>query len=355
MIRLQVIKKSFRFRFNARTSRGLMKDRVCWFLKVSVDGQPEITGLGEVAPLEGLSLENTTQIENELLLLKDSLNRQGRPAVLEPKSIEEFYGLRQFCSSIRFGAVSALLDLFNGGTRKIFESPFFEGSPISINGLVWMDGAAEMLESAEKKINEGFNCVKIKVGSLQFEEECSIIEQLRLKYGRDRLTIRLDANGAFNPGEAELKLKKLAEYDIHSIEQPLNFGDTLKFSQLLRTSPIPVALDEQLIGKYTTQQKSDLIENLKPAFLVIKPGLTGGFSESMEWISLADHYNLGWWITSALETPVGLNAIAQFTSQFQPELPQGLGTGNVFENLFDHPLVVENGFLVLKKDQEWGF
>jgi len=332
-----------------------MKDRDCWFLKVSFDDQPEITGLGEVAPLEGLSLENNIRIESELIRLKDSLKMQGRPADLEPVTVEEFYGLRQFSSSIRFGAVSALLDLFNGGNSKIFDSPFFDGSPISINGLVWMDDADQMLESAEKKIKAGFNCIKIKVGSLRFEDECSMIEQIRLKYGVDRLTIRLDANGAFSPGEAESKLKKLSEYGIHSIEQPLNFNDTLQFPQLLKTSPIPVALDEQLIGIYTKQQKIELIKTLQPAFLVIKPGLTGGFAEAKEWISLAEASETGWWITSALESPVGLNAIAQFTSQFQPELPQGLGTGNVFEDLFEHPLVVENGYLVLKKDQKWSF
>jgi len=355
MIRLQVTKKTFRFSFKARTSRGLMKDRDCWFLKVSFDDQPEITGLGEVAPLEGLSLENNTRIESELIRLKDNLKIQGRPDDLKPVTIEAFYGLSQFSSSVRFGAVTALLDLFNGGNRKIFDSPFFDGSPISINGLVWMDDADQMFESAEKKIKAGFKCIKIKVGSLRFEDECSMIEQIRLKYGVDKLTIRLDANGAFSPGEAESKLKKLSDYDIHSIEQPLNFSDSLKFPHLLKASPIPVALDEQLIGIYTTSQKTEIIKTINPAFLVIKPGLTGGFAEAEEWISLALENGSGWWITSALESPVGLNAIAQFTSQFQPVLPQGLGTGNVFENLFEHPLAVENGYLVLKKDQKWGF
>ncbi|MFZ9981743.1 MAG: o-succinylbenzoate synthase [Cyclobacteriaceae bacterium] len=355
MIHLEVIKRTFRFRFNAKTSRGLLKDRVCWFLKVSFAGQPEVTGLGEVAPLEGLSSEGIPQVENELLLLKEVLKTGNKFSFVDPSAIETYYGLWKFSSSIRFGAVTALLDLFNGGNKRIFDAPFSEGIPIPINGLVWMDEARIMLENAEKKISEGFNCIKLKVGSLQFEEECSLIEQLRLKYGSDRLTIRLDANGAFSHGEVESKLNRLAQYDIHSIEQPLNPKDTLKYPQLLKLSPVPVALDEQLIGNYSLQKKSQLLQALMPAFLVIKPGLTGGFSEAREWISLAEDLKIGWWITSALESPIGLNAIAQFTSQFHPDLPQGLGTGNVFENPFEHPLRVENGFLTLKKDQKWGF
>lgn len=354
MIRMQVIRKTFRFRFNARTSRGIMDDRTCWFLKVSLPDQPEISGLGEIAPLEGLSLEDAGQVEKELVLLQAALNIPGRPSGKDPESVEEFYSLQNFSSSVRFGAVSALLDLLNGGTGKIFESPFYDGTPVAINGLVWMDGATEMLESAGKKIEEGYHCIKIKVGSLQFEQECSILEKLRLKYDAEQLTIRLDANGAFSPADLDRKLKKLAEYDIHSIEQPLNKHDTLKYPNLLKSAAIPVALDEQLIGNYTGREKKELLQLTNPAFLVIKPGLTGGFVGSQEWISIAGELNIGWWITSALETPVGLNAIAQFTSLYNPVIPQGLGTGNVFEDLFEHPLLVKNGFLTLKTNLTWG-
>ena len=249
----------------------------------------------------------------------------------------------------------ALLDLYHGGERKVFDSPFFQGNAIPINGLIWMADTANMLYHAEKKIREGFNCIKFKVGGLDFDDECMLLRNIREKYPADRLIIRLDANGALGLEDVHQKLTRLSEFSIHSIEQPVKPLLWLQNPELLHDSPIPVALDEQLIGRFTLGEKKRLLQKLRPAFLVLKPGLIGGFVETGEWISVAEELSIGWWMTSALESPLGLNAIAQFTSIYHPTLPQGLGTGQVFSNLFSHPLEVEDGKLSLNSSKNWGF
>lgn len=355
MYSVQIIKKTFAFSFEAKTSRGIMSDRACWFLRIHQLDQPEIFGTGEIAPLSGLSLENEAQIENELRIFKADLESCKTALNADLKFIEEEFAISQFSSSVRFAAVMALLDLYHGGTRKVFDCRFLRGQPLPINGLVWMAEIPAMLKQAHAKIKEGFDCIKFKVGGLNFEDECKLLKEIRSHFPPDQLTIRLDANGAFGSQDVLHKLEKLSAFSIHSIEQPLRPADWINRPNILRNSPIPVALDEQLIGQFSNGLKQSLLNELNPDYLVLKPGLIGGFIETREWISLAEVNKIGWWITSALESPIGLNAIAQFTSTFNPEIPQGLGTGQVFSNLFSHPLEVSNGKLVLNSVKLWGF
>ena len=331
-----------------------MPDRVCWFVKISSLEHPQVFGIGEVGPLFGLSLESQHQVEQELEALPSIFKNVQSPLSDDPLLIEQIVGISSLSSSLRFGVVMALLDLYHGGKKKYFESAFCDGKPLPINGLVWMADATTMLEKAVEKVEQGFSCIKLKVGSLDFDQECNVLQAIRSRYSSRDLTIRLDANGAFTPQDVEEKLKFLSDFQIHSIEQPLKPADQWNHPELGFKSPIPVALDEQLIGRFSSNEKESLMDRLRPSYLVLKPGLVGGFVECREWISIAQKRGVGWWITSALETPLGLNAIAQFTALFDPQLPQGLGTGQVFEELFDHPLVVKQGYLSLKSPQKWG-
>lgn len=355
MYKIQIIKKTFAFSFEAKTSRGAMPDRTCWFLKINSHDQPEIFGTGEIAPLPGLSLENDYQVENELKILKSTIESCAKTLTADVDLMEVQFALNQFSSSVRFAAGMALLDLHHGGIRKIFDCSFLSGEPLPINGLIWMADIPVMLQQAHTKIREGFDCIKFKVGGLNFEDECRLLKEIRRNYSPEQLTIRLDANGAFGLKDVNQKLEKLAAFSIHSIEQPLKPADWLLKPGLLKDPPIPVALDEQLIGQFSDHQKQTLLKELKPDYLVLKPGLIGGFTETRDWISLAESNQIGWWITSALESPVGLNAIAQFTSTYHPIIPQGLGTGQVFSNLFTHPLEVFGGKLSLNLAKNWGF
>ena len=314
-----------------------------------------MVGTGEIAPLPGLSLENDEQVEQELASVTRLLENADVSLTSEVEELESRFHLKKFSSSLRFGVVMALLDLYHGGVRKIFDSPFFNGQPVPINGLVWMADMESMLNQARIKISDGFDCIKFKVGGLDFEEECRMLNRIRSDFPSEILTIRLDANGAFGTKDVHHKLERLAMYTIHSIEQPVKPREWLMNPELLLDSPIPVALDEQLIGHFSLEQKRDLMSILKPSFLVLKPGLIGGFSETNQWIELAVEQNINWWLTSSLESPVGLNALAQFVSLYDPSIPQGLGTGQIFDDLFSHPLIVKDGKIWLNALKKWGF
>src|SRR5258706_11569841 len=236
-------------------------------------------------------------------------------------------------SSITFALETALLDLLHGGKRIIFKNKFMEQTPIPINGLVWMGGLDFMLQQVEIKIRDGYKCVKLKVGGLDFEKECDVLQYIRRKYFRDNIVIRLDANGAFKKEEALQKIQNLKRFQVHSIEQPIKPG-LPEMEQLCRESPIPIAFDEELIGIDNREQKEALLRKLKPHFIILKPTLHGGLSGCEEWIQLAMKNNIGWWMTSALESNIGLNAIAQFASRHPIEIPQGLGTGQIYTNIF---------------------
>jgi o-succinylbenzoate synthase len=351
MLKAELQKQIFEFSFNARTSRGAMKDKTSWFIRLT-DTATGISGIGECGPLPGLSPELTPEFEDRLNQLVELINQKQLPVLAKPelKSVSEWIikNLNQhsLSSSEVFALETALLDLANGGQKLIFNNSFTEGVPIPINGLIWMGGLDFMLQQIEIKIRDGFTCLKLKVGSHDFEKECDVLQYIRRKYFRENITIRLDANGAFKPEEALDKLNRLARYEIHSIEQPIKPGHEF-LPELCRQSPIPVALDEELIGVNGTQNRVELLHRAKPAYLILKP------TSCAEWIELAEITGCGWWITSALESNIGLNAIAQFTANYPITLPQGLGTGMIYTNNVEGPLVVQAGNLISDKDLNW--
>lgn len=349
-LQASVTKKVFEFNFAARTSRGRMKDRTAWFIKLWDNANPSVFGLGECAPLPGLSVDDRPDYEevlssvvrnvssltlNTALCLKDA-------AALVPAGFP----------SILFGLETAVLDLQHGGNRIIFNNSFLQSKPIPINGLVWMGDLDLMLQQASIKIAEGFRCIKIKVGGINFEKECDILNYIRKKYYREEITLRLDANGAFKVDEALYKLHDLSKFKIHSIEQPIKPKQP-ELEELCRKSPIPIALDEELIGLSTAEEKKDLLLKAKPQFIIIKPSLHGGIQGSQEWISIAESFNIGWWITSALESNIGLNAICQLTANYPVSIPQGLGTGTLYENNFESPLEVVRGEIRYNAQESW--
>jgi O-succinylbenzoate synthase len=354
-LRATFIRKTFHFNFDARTSRGTMKERTSWFLKFSDDRLQNIEGIGECAPLPGLSAELNDSYEERIGRLVENINNLDIDVI--PKTLE---AIDEFLSQLKFdindasiltGVEMGLLDLANGGTRKIFESSFITGKPIPINGLIWMGGMDMMLQQIEIKIRDGFRCIKLKVGGLDFEKECDILQYVRRKYFRDNIVIRLDANGAFKPDDAPYKLKELSKFGIHSIEQPIKRGHE-SLAELCATSPIPVALDEELIG-CPASDRQNLLARIKPPFIVLKPTLHGGFSGVADWIDIAGKLGIGWWLTSSLESSLGLNALAQFVALYNPQLPQGLGTGAIYDDNFPSPLRVSGQNLVFNPRETW--
>ena len=329
-------KYTLQFRFPAGTSRGVLHEKESWFIRIADTERPGLYGYGESAPLPGLSPDARPDFEE---ILSMACQRAG----MYNFSPEELP--RRF-PSIRFGIETALKDLEGGGRRILFPSSFTAGREgIPINGLIWMGDPSFMREQIRQKISEGYRVLKIKVGALDFDEELRLLKHIREEYVAERPEIRLDANGAFSPGEAPGKLKRLAEYDIHSIEQPLAPGQHEAMARLCETSPVPVALDEELIGIFDNSERIRLLDLVRPAYLILKPTLLGGFGACEEWITLANERDTGWWITSLLESNAGLNAIAQWTHTLGNPLPQGLGTGMLFTNNLESPLHIREGHL----------
>lgn len=347
-LQLTVDKKVFRFRFNARTSRGDMPERVCWFLTIRAeDGS---SGIGEAAPIFGLSRETQADVERDLIVLAHQIAGISSDELTTLVN-QPFF--EQLSPSVRMALEMAALDLSNGGIRKYFDSPFWRGEPMAINGLVWMDSLVAMKQQAFEKLEAGFSCIKIKVGAHDHEGECDLLAEIRKHpLGKDA-TLRLDANGAYGEADALDRLRDLAAFRIHSVEQPVRSGNPDLMGRICRESPIPVALDEELITARDMKGKKDLLRTLRPAFVVLKPSLLGGFKETRQWLESAVEEGIGWWITSALESPLGLHAIAQFTSGFNPGLPQGLGTGAIFQQESVNPLIAEKGRIRYEKAISW--
>ena len=342
-------KKVFNFNFKARTSRGLMKDKTSWFIRLEDTIKPGVFGFGECGPLPGLSADDIPDFETQLWNIIDQINASsitGTDYATVAPLIPDGY------SSIVFGIETALLDLRHGGKHIIFPNTFIEGRPIDINGLIWMGDMDFMMDQINKKVALGFRCIKLKVGGLDFERECDILNYIRKRYFRENITIRLDANGAFKIDDVLYKLTELASFDIQSIEQPIKHGQE-EMEELCRKSPIPVAFDEELIGITPSTDKQELLERLKPQYIVLKPTLHGGLASCAEWIRIAESQNIGWWITSALESSIGLNAICQFTAQYNVQIPQGLGTGEIYDDNFDSPLIVRDGRIFYDSRNQW--
>ncbi len=349
----EIVPYTLKFKFAARTSRGELTEHRTWFLKVWDENNRNIVGYGECAPFEGLSIDYTSDFEQRLRSSLRSLDGAVMPQSLA--QIDKYVAyIDDGLPAVKFGLETALRDLFYGGKQKIFDSPFYnDHKSIDINGLVWMGGKDEMLDRLELKIMAGFECIKVKIGALNLEDELDIIKDARSMIGNSGLTIRVDANGAYTEKEARKVLSLLAEYNVQSIEQPIKPGQPEIMQRLCATSPVPIALDEELIGITGLAGKKRLLETIKPQFVVLKPTLLGGFKATTEWITLAEEQNIGWWVTSALESNIGLNAICQFTSQFNPRLTQGLGTGDLYENNIPAPLTINNGCIYLDKSKHW--
>lgn len=341
------------FRFDAGTSRGVMKQRKTWFVKLYEESRPEKYGLGECAPLEGLSSEDISQMDFELERLQTAIADFHLSDFTDDplKAVSDITD-RDF-PSIRFGLETAVLDLINGGKKIIFDNGFRNGDmKIPINGLIWMGDKPFMKEQIDEKMKSGFGCIKMKVGAIDFEDELKLLRLIR-KRGGENLDLRIDANGAFPNREAFRMIKKLEELNLHSIEQPIMPRQPEAMSLICERSEVPVALDEDLIGLYTTTAKAELLDYIKPDYIVLKPSLIGGLASSMEWIKLAQDRSVGWWVTSALESNVGLNAIAQFTGEYSLQMHQGLGTGQLFRNNFESPLQIRNGGLEYNSESDW--
>jgi o-succinylbenzoate synthase len=345
MLRATFKKHTLQFKFEAGTSRGILKEKDTWYLSVWDDLDPNRIGIGECGPLKGLSIDDRPDFERKL---EEVCKKIGQPPYDELKN--EF-------PAIQFGLETALLDLQQGGIRQIFPNDFTEKeSPIPINGLIWMGSKEFMLQQIEEKLQAGFSCLKLKIGTLDFDAEKSLLASIRSRFSSAAITLRLDANGAFLPGKALEKLKYLSEFDIHSIEQPIQARQIDHMATLCDQSPIPIALDEELIGIQGQEEKRNLLEILGPQYIILKPSLLGGFQMTDEWIDCADPLKIGWWITSALESNIGLNAICQYTYEKHrpPHFPQGLGTGGLYHNNIQSPLHVTSGQILYEKGGQWG-
>ena len=325
-------KRTLTFKQPAGTSRGVMKSRDVLYIALSENG---INGIGECAPLPGLSLDDFNQIESKLDEVCGNLGL----------FIQDL-SLLQYFPSIRFGLEMAHLDLKNGGGQTYYDSPFTSShSPISINGLIWMGDTDFMIPQVGEKLAEGWRCIKIKIGALDFDKECQILRLIRSEFSRDDVELRVDANGAFTENNVKEKLDRLAEFDLYSIEQPIQPGQWDLLSELCQCSSVPIALDEELIPLVEETERIKMLDKANPQYLVLKPSLLGGFYESEKWIQLAEERNINWWITSALESNIGLNAISQWTAKMKPDEFQGLGTGQLFTNNIPSPLKVKSGKL----------
>lgn len=321
------------FKKPAGTSRGVLTEKITCFLRIFDESDPKNFGLGEAAVFPGLSPEADERYFHKLMELQANIHL-GRPT-----------DLSRF-PSLQMGLEQAIRD-FSGGCRGIyFNSPFILGErDITINGLIWMGDFDRMIEQIEQKLNAGFSCIKLKIGAIDWKSEVDMIEFIRRRYDADRVEIRVDANGAFTMDNALPRLKRLADLGVHSIEQPIKAGTPALMRFLCDVSPLPIALDEELIGKFDSVAKASTLDEIKPAYIVIKPSLEGGFSGAEEWIKLAEERTIGWWITSSLESNIGLNALAQWVATLKQSRPQGLGTGALFTNNIASPVFTDGEHL----------
>jgi o-succinylbenzoate synthase len=320
-----------------------MENRPVWFLKIENSHQ---IGIGECAPLSGLSLDNLDQMDSKLTWVCHNIDL-GLTELIE--------NTRSF-PSIQMGLEMAFLGLNSNSPVDLFPSKFQTNcSPIKINGLIWMGTPSFMRQQIEEKMSEGYDCLKLKIGAIDWQEELNLLKGIREVYSSEQIELRVDANGAFGKQDAIGKLQQLSRLDIHSIEQPVSPLNSELLTELCNISPVPIALDESLIGYYSKSEKRDLLDSVRPKYIILKPSLLGGFAQSDEWIEIADEFKIGWWITSALESNVGLNAIAQWAFKKRNPLPQGLGTGGLFLNNLDSPLQVKEGRLFYNGTKEWDF
>jgi len=334
-------KYTLNFKRPSGTSRGVLTEKETWFLILEENGK---VGIGECGILRILSIDDRPDYEEKLQWVCTNIHL-GKDVLWE--ALIEF-------PSIQFGVEMALLSLVSKTPFELFPSTFTLGTQsMEINGLVWMGEEAFMKEQVEEKLAQGFRCIKLKIGAIDFEKELDLLRYIRSHFDAKTVEIRVDANGAFSLKEALGKITQLAEFKLHSIEQPIQKGNTDTMADLCKITPLPIALDEELIGVFDVVKKEQLLHKIKPQYIILKPSLVGGFKGTLEWISIAEKLNIKWWITSALESNIGLNAITQFTYTLQNSLPQGLGTGGLYTNNFDCPLEINKGCIQYLPSKIW--
>ncbi|KAA5537654.1 o-succinylbenzoate synthase [Paenimyroides baculatum] len=321
------------FKQASGTSRGIMNTKETYFLIIEDNGK---IGIGECGLFRGLSYDNRLDYSDKLQWVCDHVDL----------GVDVLWNELREWPSIQFGLEQAFLSLQSNNPFVLFPSRFTECTKaIPINGLAWMGSPEFMKQQITDKISNGFNCIKIKIGAIDFEEELNLIASIRNDFSPEMIEIRVDANGGFNYSDALNKINQLSEYKIHSIEQPVKQNQYDSMAELCKSTSIPIALDEELIGVVNIQDKENLLLKIKPQYIILKPSLVGGFKGSQEWIDIAEKLGIGWWVTSALESNIGLNAIAQWTFTLENNMPQGLGTGGLFTNNFETNLYVKNGHL----------
>ncbi|AOR26943.1 O-succinylbenzoate synthase [Formosa sp. Hel3_A1_48] len=329
------------FKQASGTSRGILKTKETWFIKIEDE---HATGFGECGMFRGLSCDDRPDFESKLKWVCNHIDLGLEQLLIE---------LIDF-PSIQFGLEMAFLDLLSDSSNVLFPSKFTSGkASIPINGLIWMGDEQFMKSQIRSKIDAGFDCLKIKIGAIDFDTELSLIKAIRKEYDVETIELRVDANGAFSPLEAMEKLKRLSDFNLHSIEQPIRQGQHDAMAKLCAHAPLPIALDEELIGIHDVTKRGLLLQTINPQYIILKPTLIGGFSGSQSWIDLAEKQSVDWWITSALESNIGLNAIAQWTYQLNVNRPQGLGTGALYTNNIEAPLKIDNGRLIYAPSVKW--
>ena len=335
-------KYQLNFKKPSGTSRGILTEKETWFIVIEHEGK---RGVGECGLLRGLSFDDRPDYEEKLQWVCKNIS-WGADLLWEE--------LLDF-PSIQFGVEMAYRSLSSENQFVLFPSDFTKGiKGIPINGLVWMGDQDFMKDQIVQKLEEGFRCVKLKIGAIEFEKELQLLRLIRENFGPEIVEIRVDANGAFSSKDALIKINQLSGFELHSIEQPIAKNQHDRMAELCRSTAIPIALDEELIGINTITEKESLLQRITPQYIILKPSFVGGFRGTQEWIDLAKKYQIGWWITSALESNVGLNAIAQWTFLQHNSMPQGLGTGTLFTNNFDCPLQVRDGYLYYA-NSKWRF
>ena len=331
------------FKTPSGTSRGILKTRHTWFIVVENNGE---FGVGECGMLRGLSIDDRQDFEQTLQWVCENIHL----------GLQHLYAALTEFPSIQMGLEIAFKSLAAHDPFQIFPSAFTKGeTSIAINGLIWMGDKAFMSKQISTKLNEGFRCIKMKIGAINFETELELLKNIRQEFSASEIEIRVDANGAFNPKNTLEKLKQLSDLDLHSIEQPIAVKKWDQMAYLCEKSPLDIALDEELIGVFSNKDKQALLQHIKPQYIILKPSFIGGFKGSDSWIELAQANNIQWWVTSALESNVGLNAISQYTFTKNSTLPQGLGTGSLYTNNIASALQITKGTLCYNPTKKWNF
>ncbi len=331
------------FKRPSGTSRGVLKIKETYYLILKAN---DALGIGECGILRGLSIDDVPEYEDKLQWVCDNISLGE----------EKLYEVLTEFPSIQLGVEMAFKSLVSENPFILFPSEFTTGEDrIPINGLVWMGDKEFMRQQISEKLEHGFSCIKMKIGAIDFNTEIGLLQSIRKEFSASEVELRVDANGGFSYRDALEKLKVLSDLDLHSIEQPIKQGQWQEMARLCEETPLPIALDEELIGNFSEEEKTKLLNTIKPQYIILKPSLIGGFKGSDSWINLAEANNVDWWITSSLESNVGLNAISQYTYIKKSKLPQGLGTGSLYTNNIESPLEVIKGALWYDPSIDWNF